>query len=275
MDGFGVPGVSTNEATKTLQALYEDIQHVLKVPVVHVIFRTAALYESFLQIAWKQVRPNMLTTNVKKAAEMLRYPALHVQVPHVDWSYYYREPTLARIRSTLFIFNEMNAKLLLIASAWAESLSNRSNPGGQQVNGTVKPGMLPGLSSVDLIHIPDAPPPVRSLLLDIAEQHHHPDVASDFRALAHYPQFLRTSWIHLRRFVGTSEYFLLREKLKVQSIQLTKDMPYPVTVNRERLAPHYSNAKIAGITGIIAMFQNLLPDLIIDGEFLRRMLTST
>lgn len=274
MDDYGVPEIFEHEANGSLKAVYADIQNVLKVPVVNFIFRTLATYERFLTEGWKQVRPNMLTFEGKRAAEALRCPNLRVEVPHVDWYRYYEKATLDRIRETVFTFNYVNPKLLLIASAWAESLGNRPNSGYPKVQGTIQPGVLPELPPIDLIQISEAPQPIRTLLLDIARKHHHYEPSSDYRALARYPQFLRLGWQYLKDYVGSEEYMLLRGKLLTRSVQLTKELPYPVTVNRTLLAQYDKPAEIAGIMGIVSMFQNILPDLIIDGEFFRRLLNS-
>lgn len=274
MDSYGVPEIFEYEAKGSLKAVYADIQNVLKVPIINFIFRTLAWYERFLTVGWKQVRSNMLTFEGKRAAEALRYPDLGVPVPKVDWFRYYEKSTLDRLQATVVTFNYVNPKLLLIASAWAESLGDRPNSGKSKVKGTIQPGILPDLPPIHLIQIPEAPPPIRSLLLDIAKKHHHYEASSDYRALAHYPQFLRLSWEYLSDYIGTEEYMSLRGKLLSRSIHLTKELPYPVTIDRSMLEEYYNPAEIAGIMGIVSMFQSVLPDLIIDGEFFRRILLS-
>jgi hypothetical protein len=109
-------------------------------------------------------------------------------------------------------------------------------------------------------------------LLDIAKVHQAYDVASDFRVLANYPDFLGESWNHLREYVGTDEYNMIAAKLKSYSIDMAHQMPFPVTVSRHTLTPYYSDSDLAGIMGIVSMFQNFLPGLIIDGEYLRRLI---
>lgn len=272
IDQYAMPEIFEKEATGRIRLIYGDIKHVLKVPVVNFIFRATALYESFLDIGWSQVRSNMLTANMEKAAQHLRYPALSVQTPKINWSMHDDTQTLETIRRIIFIFNYVNAKLLLIASAWSESLSNRSVSGGNAIEGYIQPGIMPHLPDINLVHIPDAPVEIGNLLLDIAKVHQSIDVASDFRALANYPEFLSSSWYYLRDYVGTDEYNLITANLKSRSIEMAHNMPYPVSVNRKMLTPYYSDSEIAGIMGIVSMFQNFLPKLIIDGEFFRRII---
>jgi hypothetical protein len=275
VDGFGVPEIFEYQAQGKLRIVYHDIQYVLKVPIVNFMFRTLGLYERFLVLSWDQVRPNMLTLNMEKAAEQLRYPSITVGTPQIDWKKYYDHETLARLDKIIFTFNYVNTKLLIIASAWAESLSYRPILGEQAIKGYIEPGVIPGLPHINLVHVNEAPTPIRHLLLDIAKKHHSFDVASDYRALANYPEFLSISWGHLSRFVGSREYEWISSDLTKKAITLAKEeLPFPVTINREMLESCYSLREIAGIMGVVSMFQQFLPGLIIDGEFFRRMISN-
>lgn len=272
MQGYGVPEIFENEETGLLTSVYADIKYVLKVPIVNFIFRTLAHYDQFLALAWKQVRPNMLTVNMERAAKELRYPKLSVQVPKIDWSKYYNQQTLETIRKIIYTFNIVNPKLLLIASAWEEALANRPNSGNTPVQGTIEPGIPSSLPPIKLVHIPEAPPPVRNVLLDIARKHQAYDAASDYRALANYPQYLTVAWSHLRPYVGSNEYTILTQKLKTKSIELAKNMPYRVDISRNQLEYIYSPKEIAGIMGLVSMYQGFIPGLLVDLEYFRQIL---
>ncbi|MFD1361864.1 halocarboxylic acid dehydrogenase DehI family protein [Lentibacillus salinarum] len=270
---YGVPEIYKQEAYGDLANIYEDIQTVLKVPVVNFMFRTLALYDTFLGTAWTQVRANMLTVEMEKAADKLRYPDIDVKAPEINWETIYNLSTIEQIKRIIFTFNYVNPKLLLIASAWAESLGNRSIQGTQSYDGDIAPGVFHGLEDVHLVDICHATPDVQSLLVDIVKKHRAFDAASDYRALANYPVFLGKSWESLKPYVGSDDYHLLGADLKQQSIELVHDrMPFPVTINTDYLYQIYSPREMAGMMGIVAMFQNLLPDLIIEGEFFRRMI---
>lgn len=273
MHGYGVPEIFESEETGVLSLVYADIKKVLKVPIVNFIFRTLALYDQFLTEAWKQVRPNMLTTNSDKMSAQLRYPKLPLQVPTIQWSSYYNRQTLEQIRQIIYVFNAVNPKLLIIVSAWSEALANRPNSGNAPVEGTTEPGIMTHQQKINLIHIPNAPLPVKQVLLDIAQKHHAYDVASDFRALAHYPQFLTVAWSYLKPYVGTDDYNMLTANLKSKAIQLSKHLPYRVDISRDQLESLYSDKEIAGIMGLVSMFQNFIPGLIVDLEYFRKILT--
>ncbi|MBT2756779.1 hypothetical protein J7E71_12520 [Mesobacillus foraminis] len=270
-DEFGVPEIYEQEAQGSLAYLFQDVQLVLKVPVVNFIFRTLGLYRDFLDIAWGQVRPNMLTVDMEKAAGKLRFPNLYTRTqPHKEWKHIYDEHTIEKIRKIIFTFNYVNPKLLLIASAWAESLSGRTILGKTYLKGFIEPGIIAGLPEINLVKIPQLPP-LQGLLEEIMEKHHAFDLASDFRALVNYPEFLSMSWNYLKPHVGSDEYNLLKSQLKSESIKIVREMPFPISINRRMLPSIYSASEIAGIIGIISLFQDFLPSLIIDGELLRRM----
>lgn len=272
--GYGLPEIFQQSAKGELDQIYRDIQYVLKVPVINFIFRTTALYKTFFLIGWNQVRPNMLTVNMERAAGELRYPNLELQIPNIEWSSYYDQHTLDKLKRIIYTFNYVNTKLLIIASAWSESLANRTIKGGNKVEEFIQPGIIPSLPSINLLSVNQAPVKVKQLFLDIARVHRTFDVASDFRALGNYPLFLEMSWNYLKDYVDSDDYTLIGAKLKRKSIEFVHQMPYPVTVNRQMLSEFYSAEDIAGIMGVVSMFQQFLPPLIIDGEFFRRILMS-
>lgn len=270
---FGVPEIYEYETSGHLAYLYKDIKFILKVPIVNFMFRTLAFYEKFLTTAWGQVRPSMLTTEMEKAADKLRYPDIVLDAPNVEWTEKYDSATIERIRRVVFTFNYVNPKLLLIATAWKESLSNRPIQGQETFGEFISPGIIQGLPNIHLVKINQTTPPVHDLLLDIIHTHHAYDSASDYRALANYPTFLGESWSHLKHYVGSTEYTLLGADLKTKANKMVHDeMPFPVTIDTDFLYHYYDPREIAGIMGIVSMFQSLLPSLIIEGEFFRRMI---
>ncbi|WP_026701002.1 halocarboxylic acid dehydrogenase DehI family protein [Salibacterium aidingense] len=273
MDGYGVPEIFEENAFGLTEQLYRDIKYVLKVPIVNFIFRTLALYEPFLSMGWQQIRPNMLTINMEQAAETLRYPNISMELPDIRWENYYSTADIKRIRETVYTFNYVNPKLLLIASAWIESLSYRPVAGKGKVEGFIPPGVLTSLPDITLIQIPSASKQVQMLLHNIATAHHGYEAASDFRALARYPYFLATSWNYLRPNVESNEYTLIQSDLKNKAIRLVhNEMPFLVNVTRETLRPYMTLAQIAGVMGVLSMFREAIAGLIVDGEFFRRIL---
>ncbi|MFE8699384.1 halocarboxylic acid dehydrogenase DehI family protein [Cytobacillus sp. FJAT-54145] len=270
---FGLPEIFKEEAKGDLKLVYEDIEYVLKVPIVNFIFRTLGHYEQFLQIGWRQIRPNMLTINIENAAEALRYPNTSFRAPTISWNRYYSKETLETIQKIIFTFNYVNTKLLIISTAWEESLGYRSIEGGKPINGLIQPGIISGLPPIKLVHIPQAPPLVQNLLIRIMKKKHAYDAASDYRALAVYPDFLDITWNHIESYIGSDEYVLAANKVKSKAIKMVhQQMPYPVSITPEFLYTMYTPREVAGIMGIISMFSSFIANLVVNGELFRKFL---
>jgi hypothetical protein len=267
---FGIPEITEENATGLVKFLYDDIKYVLKVPIVNFVFRTLAHYERFLQVAWTEVRPNMLTFNMEEAASDLRYPQTSFHPPKIEWERYYTTETIERIQKTIFTFNYVNTKLLLITTAWEESLGHRPILGSKENKGFITPGIIKELPPVHLVNIPEASVSVQQLLFDIIHKKKGYDAASDYRALAKFPTFLNISWSYIKPHIGSNEYTLLSKNIREKARKNVHDnMPYPVTISPESLYSLYSPKNIAGIMGVVTMFSSFIADLIIDGEYLR------
>ena len=203
----------------------------------------------------------------------MRNTQIKTTFPKINWYQYYNQQTLDDIDQILFVFRYVNPKLLLIATAWAESLSERPILSVKEPKGFIHPGISKGLpSKIDLMKICEASPKELKLLQSIQKEHHAMDLASDFRALIYYFDFLKISWDHLKKYVGTNEYLISQNKLKQKAISYVHhEMSYPVTVNRRMLEEIYSPSQIVGIFGLVNLFQNFLPGLIIDLEYFHKI----
>ncbi|WP_407268596.1 hypothetical protein [Radiobacillus sp. PE A8.2] len=140
--------------------------------------------------------------------------------------------------------------LLLISTAWQESLSYRSITGTGQSQGWITPGVIPDLPEIKMINIPDARPRIQQLLFDVMNKHQAYDAASDYRALAFYPEFLEQSWRHVRGYVGSSSYTLWHQNIKKREKYLVhSSMPYPVSISPSDFATIYPPKDIAALWG--------------------------
>lgn len=102
---------------------------------------------------------------------------------------------------------------------------------------------------------------------------HAYDAASDYRALAIYPDFLDITWNHIENYIESEEYVLVANKVKSNAIKLVHEqMPYPMSITPEFLYPMYTPREVAGIMGIISMFSSFIGNLVVDGELFRKLL---
>ncbi|WP_112180255.1 halocarboxylic acid dehydrogenase DehI family protein [Paraliobacillus zengyii] len=272
MNQYGIPEVFEADAHGIVKEVYQDIKYVLKVPIVNFLFRALANYPEFLVHAWQQVRPNMLSLNMESMANDLRFPLLNKSIPTYDLKKDYSSSTLSHINYVVATFQYVNPKLLLIASAWMESLAERPIVSQKVVKGIIQPGFF-NMPPIEMIKVETAPLYVKQLLLEVAKEHASFDVASDYRALACYPRFFEMMWRDLKPYISSNEYTLLRSNLLNQAIKrVREEMPYPITLNSHQLEHIYEPAQIAGIMGIVSYFHRFLPGLIIENEFIRRYL---
>lgn len=199
---YGIPEVYPDHATGKLSLIYKDILQTLKVPVVNFIFRTLAWYDTFLEMAWNQMVLNLLT---EEKAQSLRTLKFNYQIPNIDWKEYYSIDEIQLLSRIVETFNYVNPKLLIIATAWKEALSNRIIKGTGELSQIIPPGISSQFPPIHLVDMNRIPMDLFDLLEDIIKTHHTFDAASDFRTLANFPTFLKISWSYLKPFVGTDE----------------------------------------------------------------------
>lgn len=272
MKEFGLPEIYEHQASGNIKLVYEDIKNVLKVPIVNFIFRSLSLYGDFLPYAWDQIRPCMLSINLENSAASLRSPELKQHVKKINWSRYYDHNTISRIKEIVKVFRYVNPKLLIMAQAWFEALSGRPITGNTICQGLSKTERITTLTHIPLVDIDHVPLSIRKLLLDIAEKHRAMDVASDYRALAFYPEFLNIVWKDLGPYTQTKEYQLTRLKLSKESLIDARNLPFPIDLKPYTHGENLPPAVTLGIMTSVSMFKEFLPGLIIDCEFLHEIL---
>lgn len=114
------PEVMMDATSQRIQAIYEDIQQTLRVPIVNLIFRTLANDPDYFAPAWERTAPTARTRGFEAAADAIRAEALLEQEP--DASQVGRDSTdpLEKIRAFNDTINYILPKLLLVVTAWDE-----------------------------------------------------------------------------------------------------------------------------------------------------------
>lgn len=271
-----VPEVFEGEARGRLRKLYHHIRTTMHVPIVNYLFRVLAHYPSFLRYAMEISRPNLLSPSFERAADELRAVAVPEHV-RLQLPAYVTHRDLRGAASILPVFHYVNPKLLLLAAAWYEALSERP-PLGRPPQLAAEEGFVPpGIPSrfpkqVPLMRIESAPAHLQHLLKNIVDTHRGFGPASDYRALAHYPTFLSAAWTQIQPHVRSDWYRDASDRLLQQAHALAHTLPHPLLLTPGRLQKTLSEREIASALGIIAMFRHLLPDLILDIELMTRLL---
>lgn len=268
-----LPEVFPEEASPRIGRVYDDIQETLRVPVVNFLFRILANYPDFLVGTWEESREQFRTLAFEQAADRVRAEALLDQVPPFDEVVWHRLGDPQQILALTETAHYVLPKLLLVATAFDERLAGRRlagfTDGGTQL--WVDTGFRAGVASeavgMSMVEAGDGSP-LDEIFQDIEESHRHPGVASYYRALGGWPDFLAMTWACLKPLVGSIAYEDRREQLVAHALGEVRTAP------RNRHEPYHSGES-ADLCAILAAFRfRLIPDLLMDVATVMAMLDS-
>ncbi len=267
------PQVDHAEAAGELKEIYGDMQATLRVGWVAFACRVLATFPAYLPLAWRAARPNFATRYAERAADELRALALLPGSPPPDprpelrglgWA----EARVDEVRGALDVLNYGNAKYMLLLAAWAEEIQGRSSGGADLSPEDVAPipyGATEGAGSLRLVDPDEASPEVQELFERVTDSHFHHGPSSDYRVLAAWPEYLRLALDEaLEPVVRTEEYDAVARALLMRARELARGFPAPAGIGREALAEKCSPSEIAGLTGLLFMYQRFICDVTID-----------
>lgn len=264
--------VMPEDATGSVAEIYDSIRRTLRVPFVNFIFRVLAHRPTYLEAAWMRVQPAAATFDFERAADLLRSDAL-VEDDGLaltgDWE---GRGDLSRIRPFTDAIHYVLPKLLLVATAWDEAARGDPVPPWQHAelaSESYPTGAATEAASIDLVDPEDAPPRVRTLFDDIRETHQHPGVASYYRALGHWPDFLEGVWTEVKPLVTSADYGRRREALVDEATRMAHHLSLS--------GPALDTPRLhTEIRSILAVFRfRLIPDLLLDVAAIKRLLDGT
>ncbi len=255
------PEVMLGEAGQDIQALYEDIQRSLRVPIVNLIFRTLANDPDYLQPAWRRIASVVRTRGFEAAADQLRAAALLQPAPDASGIAWDNTGPVAKIRAFNDTIHYVLPKLLLIATAWDKSDWGAKAAGDQSA---IPLGVAPGAEKDSMVKQEDVSPRVRQLLEREKSAHGHPLATSYYRVLANWPDFLELIWNGLEPVVVSEGYLERRQQL----VQLATD-----AVARLPLAGDLKDlARTEEISQLLGAFRrNFVPSMMIDAGLIKSM----
>jgi hypothetical protein len=262
--------VMPDEAGGDTTAVYEDIRGRLRVPFVNFLFRTLANYPEYLQFAWGQISPHLLSSDFERAADELRARALVEPIPegpNVGWM----EPEdLKSVRAFTDTIHYVLPKLLLVATAFDEGLGGASGASSAAPE-SVEPGVVEGTFALPMVSSEDADNELAALFGRIRERHGHPDVASYYRGLGNWPALLQDLWSELEPLVGTQPYEERKQELLERSREVAVGMPLPRKDEVLALGP--GEEDIRELRSILAVFRfRVIPDTLLEASAIKAML---
>ena len=275
------PQVDHADAAGELKEIYGDMQATLRVAWVAFACRVLATFPAYLPLAWRAARPNLATRYAERAADELRGLALlpgaappdpRPELRGLGWD----DARVGEVRRALDLLNYGNPKYMLLLAAWAEGIQGRSSGGADLSPEDAAPipyGLPAGAAPLRLVDPDEASPEVQSLFVRVTDSHYHHGPSSDYRVLAAWPDYLRLALDGaLEPVVRTEEYDAVARTLLVRARELVRGLPAPAGVGREQLAGSCSPSEIAGLTGLLFMYQRFICDVTIDMVRLKQAL---
>lgn len=260
-----IPETQIGDGDISMGSLFEDMQAVLKLPVIHTMIRDLAAYPDFLEMAWREVRANLITPQSRNFNQI----RLTEIPPRIDWRGMYGPVTFQALRNTVDALYESNSKLLMLVTVWLEILSGRSISGqvGRPFRGTLSKN-LSKTFNYGLIDIDETALSTRMMLEEIAAHIGSEEIPSDYLALAHYGDFLKINWSYLKPCLVSSEYRSCQEQLKLKSVYLLESLPYEISISpgTVNLAEH------AELQKLLAYYQSQLTGLLLQMGYYQRSL---
>lgn len=268
------PQVDHGAAAGELEATYDDIRLTLRVPWVAFACRVLATFPTFLPLAWRRSAGAFGTRYAEHAADELRERSLLGVEAALDLKQRLRDAgwdddQVDSVRRVLNELNYGNPKYLLLLTAWSERFQMRTAGGAQvpdDLRASVPKGHPEGMDPLlSLVDPEQASVEVQTLLKRAADIHYHHGPASDFRVLAHWPDLLDivTDEI-LAPVVRTEGYDAKARELVVRARKFAQGLPEPVGVERSELASACTPAELAGLTGVLFMYQRFIADITIS-----------
>ena len=267
------PQVDHADATGELKEAYQDIQATLRVAWVAFACRVLATFPGYLPLAWRAAQPNFATRYAERAADTLRERSLipgsnppdpRPKLQELGWD----DTRIDAVRRAVDALNYGNPKYLLLLTAWYEAFHNRPSGGADLSPEDAAPiprGLPEGVAPLRLVDPDTAPPEVQSLLKRATDVHFHHGAASDFRVLANWPDLLRLALDQvLEPVVRTEEYDVVARALLVQAREQIRGFPTLAGVSQYELAETCSPSELAGLSGLLFMYQRFISDVTID-----------
>jgi len=198
-----IPAVTEAAATGEIAEIFADIRRVLGVEVVNLIWRHLATLPGALPWVWETLRPlyadGTLVTEARLLHEQLALPRLPSFPPELLAAADLADGDIASIRDILAAYDRTNAMALIAFLALLHRLEGRPPSADQAVSGGAEPTAQPFVP----IPLPPLPgigelrEPVAKLVLTLnglGARRDNPILASMYRHLAYWPQYLALSW---------------------------------------------------------------------------------
>jgi len=215
-------------ATASVMAVFDNVQQVLRVPLVDQLWRVLAHFPELLPRAWERLAGALGSFEAEQAGDALRRVAV---IPLALWLPSHKafrgDMSRAEIgsddRERISNFTSaMHYVLpkLLIAAALLEDALQPGDPAASSTRDEFRPlprGIAPGAPQVRPIDPDHARGQAIELFAEIRKSHGYPALSDYYRSIVMAGDFLRLAWNALRPIVGDPEYYARASAVTAQA----------------------------------------------------------
>jgi Halocarboxylic acid dehydrogenase DehI len=268
------PQVEYADASGELVKIYDDIQSTLRIPWVPFAIRVLSLFPAFVPAAWQMLKPQISTVYAEKGADLVREASIIPGPPPPDPGPRLRaagrsEEEISKIGRALDSLNYGNPKGLILITAWNEAWNERAagSPANSLSAAEVRQlprGLPDGVGKLHLIDPDRAPLDVQELWRQAKDLFLYHAPASDYRVLAAWPDFLRIAVEDILTPVAlTAGYEETARQIRAIARKHVAGFPGVGGVSRRQLSDSLSGPEIAGLTGLLFMYNYFIADITI------------
>ena len=268
------PEVDQADARGELGNIYHDIEFTLRAPWVPFAIRVMSLFPAFVPAAWHMVKPQISTVYAERGADLVREASIIPGPSPGDPRPKLRaagrsDKEISEGGRALDSLNYGNPKGLILITAWNEAWNERA--AGHPANNLsaaearqLPRGLPDGVEKFHLIDPDRATPEVQELLRqakDLLLQH---APMSDYRVLATWPDVLRIAIEDILTPVAlTTEYEETARRIREIARKHVAGFSGIGGVSRRQMSDSLSGQQIAGLTGVLFMYNHLIADITI------------
>ncbi len=223
--------IREQEAAPEIRSIYQEIRESLGLPYVSVVFQAYAGFPQFLRLHWDRLRNVVLSRRFFELCDRLRadsytrahnyfqIPDLCARIQELSFS----SGAKAELADTVEQFYYANSLYLMIAVAQQQAFEGQV---GSSLQAAVSNHPTFERKPV-LVEDESASPEITKVFEEIKRDFGIPTVISDFRALARWPDFLRTYWTLLHPLLSSPLYQECQYGVCETAWSLARELPGP------------------------------------------------
>jgi hypothetical protein len=281
------PQVDHHQASGELAEMYEDIHNTLRVPWVAFAIRVMSQFPRFIPETWAALKPQISTRYAEDGADLVRLnaivsgPAMPNPTPklkRLGWS----DGKIEQLKAALDLLNYGNPKYLILITALNEAWHGR-DAGGKNAGSLrgrdaelIPYGLPEGVNKFDLIDLDAAPERTQLILRNIRDAFLHHGPASDYRVLGAWPDYLEIAYKDsLAPVALTPEYDETTRRIRKIARDHVKGFEGPGGVAWRDMTDKLSSEQVAGLTGLLFMYNRFIADITVAIIRLRQAFDGT